>query len=60
MPSPFRDSVLELGFLRLKLKFINFYAHFQWKIRGRSWPGVLHFLKIKTIKEKLHGFPQIL
>ena len=59
MPSPFRDSVLELCFLRPKSKFINFYAHFQWKIRGRSWPGVLHFLKFKTIKEKLYGFLQI-
>ena len=41
MPSPFRDSVSELGFLRLKSKFIKFYPYFQWKIWGRSWPGAI-------------------
>jgi len=56
MLHPFRESVSERGLMRLKLKFIIFYAHLQWKTWGCSWPGAIRFLKIKKIKEKLPGF----
>ena len=38
---PFRNSAPESGIIRPKLKSINLCEYFQWKIKGRSWPGII-------------------
>jgi hypothetical protein len=38
---PFRNPDPESGIMRPKLKSIHLCEYFQWKIQGRSWPGII-------------------